>query len=127
MEPSQVVDRYNIMVVEDDEDLRDMLCQLFRSEGYTVASATDGADALMKLNSMSLPPRVIVLDWMMPRMGGARFCHEKRNDPRFCDIPVVLLTADGRLDEKVEQSGVAMGIDKPVDINLLLSAIQKFV
>lgn len=116
----------SVIIVEDDGDLRDLLRDLLESEGYVVTTASDGLDALSKLRAPQINPRLIVLDWMMPRMDGAQFCIEKNGLAHLANIPVIVLTADGRLTEKVAQSGAVMGLSKPIDIDLLLSAVQKF-
>jgi DNA-binding response OmpR family regulator len=117
----------SLFLVEDDRDLRELLKDLLESEGYDVTTASDGLDALSKLKSISAIPRLIVLDWMMPRMDGAQFCIEKNGIAHLSPIPVIVLTADGRLNEKVAQAGAVMGIAKPVDIDLLLSAVHKYM
>lgn len=117
-----------VFLIEDDLDLRESLRDLLEMEGYDVEQATDGADALEKLKvRVGSMPDLILLDWMMPRMDGAQFCEAKRTFPLIDAIPVVLLTADGRLGEKVNQTGAALGIAKPVDVDVLLNAIEKLV
>lgn len=114
-----------MLLVEDDADLRILLKELLESEGYQVIPATDGADALDKLNAAPKLPRLIILDWMMPKMDGARFCLEKKNLPDIDGIPVILLTANGQVDQKTHQVGASLGIAKPVDVETLLSAVRE--
>ena len=116
-----------VFLIEDDLDLRESLCDLLEMEGYAVEQASDGADALEKLKVRRGMPDLILLDWMMPRMDGAQFCVAKKPFPQIDAVPVVLLTADGRLAEKVSQIGAAMGIAKPVDVDVLLNAIEQLV
>lgn len=116
-----------LFLIEDDVDLRESLRDLLETEGYVVKQATDGADALEKLRALVDLPELILLDWMMPRMDGAQFCEAKRNFPQIDAIPILLLTADGRLSEKVNQIGAAMGVAKPVDVDVLLAAIERLV
>ncbi len=116
-----------VFLIEDDLDLRESLRDLLEMEGYEVEQASDGVDALEKLNVKIPMPNLILLDWMMPRMDGAQFCVAKKAFPLIDGVPVVLLTADGRLSEKVSQTGAAMGIAKPVDVDVLLNAIEKLV
>jgi DNA-binding response OmpR family regulator len=114
-------------LIEDDLDLRESLRDLLEMEGYGVEHASDGADALEKLKVRTGMPDLILLDWMMPRMDGAQFCVAKKPFPHIDAVPIVLLTADGRLNEKVTQIGAAMGIAKPVDVDVLLNAIERLV
>jgi len=111
--------------VEDDDDLRALLIKLLASEDYEVASASDGLEALAKLGSMASLPDLIILDWMMPRMDGAQFCIEKKKHPSIDAIPIILLTADGRVEEKMRQSQVSRGISKPVDIHHFLATVEE--
>lgn len=115
-----------IFLIEDDVDLRESLRDLLILEGYIVGDATDGLDAIIKLREMNDLPGLIILDWMMPKMDGAQFCAEKRKYSEIDKVPVMLLTADGRLAEKVKQVGAAQGIAKPVDIDVLLAEVDKY-
>lgn len=121
------VDPKTVFLIEDDLDLRESLRDLLEMEGYGVEQASDGVDALEKLKVRGSMPDLILLDWMMPRMDGAQFCVAKRPFPAIDAVPIVLLTADGRLNEKVNQIGAAMGIAKPVDVDVLLNAIERLV
>ena len=116
-----------VFLIEDDLDLRESLRDLLEMEGYGVEQASDGADAPEKLKLRGSMPDLILLDWMMPRMDGAQFCVAKRPFPDIHAVPIVLLTADGRLNEKVSEIGAAMGIAKPVDVDVLLNAIERLV
>ncbi len=116
-----------ILLVEDDLDLRESLNDLLVSEGYRVEAAADGLEALSKLQSMTPPPQLIILDWMMPKMDGSRFCQERAKLAGLNAIPVLLLTADGRVQEKVKQVGAVSGLAKPVDVDVLLAAISTHI
>ena len=115
-----------IFLIEDDLDLRESLKELLQMEGYDVDQASDGRDALNKLKVRGAMPNLILLDWMMPRMDGAQFCVAKKSFPHIDRVPIVLLTADGRVNEKIAQIGAALGIAKPVDVDILLAAVEKF-
>ncbi len=101
-----------VFLVEDDLDLRESIRDLLETEGYAVDDAVDGIDALEKLRTREQMPDLILLDWMMPRMDGGEFCAAKQTFPQIDAVPVVLLTADQKLGEKVNQTGAAMGIAK---------------
>src|SRR4051812_34875241 len=62
--------RYRLLVVDDDEDIRETLQAVFESEGYLVTTASNGLEALDRLRTMPTAPCVIVLDLMMPVMSG---------------------------------------------------------
>jgi DNA-binding response OmpR family regulator len=83
-----------VLVVEDDPSVRGLLHTLLTAEGYEVAVASDGLAGLVKASSMR--PAVILLDLMMPDLGGIRVLEELRGDPVLADVPVVVVT--GKVD-----------------------------
>ena len=84
--------REHILVVEDDKDLRDSLCDALRLEGYDVVAAEHGEAAMHHLNA-GARPCVILLDLMMPVMDGWAFHRELSKDQALASIPVVVMTA----------------------------------
>jgi DNA-binding response OmpR family regulator len=83
-----------VLVVEDDPSVRGLLQTLLVAEGYEVATASDGLAGLVKLSS--LHPALVLLDLMMPDLGGLRVLEEMRADPELAEIPVIVVT--GMLD-----------------------------
>ena len=83
-----------ILVVEDDPSVRGLLQTLLSAEGYDVATASDGLAGLVKATSS--PPALVLLDLMMPDLGGVRVLEEMRDDPDLSDIPVIVVT--GKVD-----------------------------
>ena len=83
-----------ILVVEDDPSVRGLLQTLLSAEGYDVATASDGLAGLVKATSS--PPSLVLLDLMMPDLGGVRVLEEMRDDPELADIPVIVVT--GKID-----------------------------
>lgn len=115
-----------ILLVEDDADIRSALCSILEDEGYEVVSAADGQEALSALRA-GARPAVILLDLMMPVMDGADFRAAQLRDPRFADIPVVVLTADGRLQQSAQALGAAAAFAKPFELKVLLRALERLV
>jgi CheY-like chemotaxis protein len=113
-----------ILLVEDDLEIRAALSAILRNEGYAVTCAADGRDALDQLEQ-GTRPEVILLDLMMPVMGGVEFRLRQLQDPRFARIPVIVLTADGRYREAGESLRAAATFPKPFEIEALLSAISR--
>ena len=113
-----------ILVVEDDTDIRSALCSILEDEGYRVACAVDGQEALTALRA-GLRPAVILLDLMMPVMDGADFRAAQLRDLRFAAIPVVVLTADGRIQEVAQALGAAAAFAKPFELKLLLRTLER--
>jgi CheY-like chemotaxis protein len=115
---------FTILLVEDDHDVREALGETLSDRGYDVQTATDGQDALRVLRG-GLRPRLILLDLMMPRMSGAEFRVVQQADPELASLPVVLLSADGRMEEKAQALGVNGAIRKPIDLDELFATIDR--
>ncbi len=104
-----------ILIVDDDAIVRDTLQALLFKEGYHLAFATSGQDALTRLKDIN--PDVILLDVMMPGMDGFEVCQKLKTDKKWQHIPIILVTA---LDSKEDLvSGLEAGADdflsKPVN------------
>ncbi|MGB8651014.1 MAG: response regulator transcription factor [Mycobacteriales bacterium] len=83
-----------VLVVEDDPSVRGLLHTLLSAEGYDVATASDGLAGLVK--AASTRPALMLLDLMMPDLGGVRVLEEVRDDPELADTPVIVVT--GKVD-----------------------------
>jgi len=118
--------RCQVMVVEDDLAVRETLRELLEEEGYRVTPACNGRDALDQLRGESCGARLILLDLMMPIMDGWQFRAEMRADPRLSGIPVVVMSADMALDQKVLDLSVAGVLSKPVELDRLLETVHRF-
>jgi len=112
-----------VLVVDDDWDICEAIQTILELYGYRVLTARDGADALAQLRA-GVRPHVIILDLMMPRMNGVQFRDEQTRDPALRTIPVVVLSGDGRAEEKGAALGV-QGLRKPVELAALLDAVQR--
>ncbi len=114
----------SILIVEDDDDVRDALRFALTDEGYRVACAGDGIEALDYLRQ-GPRPEVILLDMMMPRMDGAQFRAAQLEDPALAAIPVVLVTADARAQQRMKGMEARAYLRKPVSLDQLLDIIEK--
>jgi CheY-like chemotaxis protein len=114
----------DVLVVDDDFDLRDTLQEILQDFGYEVAVASDGCEALDWLRSHELP-KLVLLDWMMPVCDGASFRAAQLADERLAAVPVVLLTADIRMDEKTRALDANAYVKKPVDLDTLVATIRE--
>lgn len=85
--------RRRVVVVEDDEDIRDLVVELLSGLGFDTVGYGDGAAALAALRAPGEDPAVILLDLEMPRMTGWEFRREQARDPRLAAIPVVVTSA----------------------------------
>jgi CheY-like chemotaxis protein len=113
-----------ILLVEDDVDLAHITAEVLEAEGYQVAIAANGHEALAHLRTTQ-PPALILLDMMMPVMDGWKFREELQGMPEVASIPIVTLTADGDARGKAASIGAAGHLSKPVTINSLLDEIER--
>jgi CheY-like chemotaxis protein len=118
-------ERVHILVVEDDEDLRDTLREVLEEVGYSVAAAEDGAVALAQLRSNARRPQLILLDLQMPNMNGAEFREEQLKAADLAGIPVAVLTADHDGRRKAAALNTAACLSKPLKLLELLRLIPQ--
>jgi CheY-like chemotaxis protein len=116
--------KQQILLVDDDRDVIDALRLVLSEEGYDVATASNGYEALVYLKSHSPPPSLILLDVMMPIMDGYEFRIEQQRDPAIARIPVVVVTA-GAIGERVAEMGVTGLLRKPFDLERLLRELAR--
>lgn len=106
-----------VLVVDDEADIRDSLEDALGDEGYAVLGASNGQEALRLLPSLKRPC-AIILDIIMPVMGGAEFYRALRANPEMADIPVLVSTSD---PSRAPQCVPIM--KKPIDLERLLSVV----
>jgi CheY-like chemotaxis protein len=109
----------NILIVDDERDIRETLQEFFEEEGYGVSTAANGAEALELLERGELPC-VVILDLLMPFVSGNEVYERMQNDPRLSRVPVVVSTSD----PSRAPSGVLI-MKKPVDLQRLLGAVEQ--
>jgi CheY-like chemotaxis protein len=114
----------SILVVDDQPAIREMFAALLEDEGYTVACAANGKDALDYLRQAKELPGLILLDLAMPVMTGYEFLNEQRHDAMLASIPVILMTARGHFEQELVDVHAADYIHKPTDLDALLGAIR---
>ena len=112
-----------VLVVEDDEGLRESIAHLLRDEGFEVETAGNGREALELLRRTSVLPSVVLLDLMMPVMDGWTFRTEQLADPRLAAIPVVVLSATHDLSRCAGDLHVEAVLPKPLNPSRLLDAV----
>jgi two-component system, chemotaxis family, chemotaxis protein CheY len=109
-----------VLVVDDDPDILDAICDILEGEGYRVARARHGVEALDRV-SQELPS-VILLDLMMPVMDGLAFANALRQRPLPRRVPIVVISADGN-PQRAAALGAQAYLAKPFDIDALLSHV----
>lgn len=114
-----------ILIVEDDTDVRVNIKLYLDSIGYTCLEASDGAEALEFATRKK--PDLILLDIMLPRINGYQVCKKLKEDEKYKDIPIVMLTA--KVEREDKEWGAKMGVDayvtKPFDFDELERLIVK--
>lgn len=111
-----------VLVVEDENDIRELMAAILESAGYTVSVARHGAEALAYLKGGSRPC-IILLDLMMPVMDGWTFYSEKQKDPEIAAIPILVVSAVDRQDPRNGVMKAVAHLPKPLDIGNLLAAV----
>ena len=96
-----------VLVVEDEEALRQLLSYNLSKEGFSVALSADGDEALMALDEEK--PDLVLLDWMLPNVSGVEICRQLRARSETRDIPVIMLTARGEEEDRIR--GLEQGAD----------------
>lgn len=110
-----------VLVVDDDPDILDAICDILEGEGYRVARARHGLEALDRVGEEV--PSIILLDLMMPVMDGLAFATALRQRPLTRTIPIVVISADGN-PQRAAALGAAGYLAKPFDIDSLLSRVS---
>ena len=121
MEPA--TPRRRLLLVDDDEEFLDLL-SLQLGKTYEIHVAHDGEEALAQVGR--LLPDLVLLDVMMPRLGGWSVCWTLKNNERFRTIPILILTAHAGSPEK--QLERADGhLFKPVELRVLRAKIEELI
>ncbi len=117
-----------ILIVEDNEDSRNLLVKQLRAYGHEVTAAADGVEALEQ--ALAQPPDVIVSDILMPKMDGYQLCRECKQNDKLKDIPFIFYTATytKEEDEKFALSlGGAAFVVKPTEPDVLVQMLSEIV
>ena len=113
-----------ILVVEDDEDIREVMQEVLAAEGFHVDVATDGLDALGKLE-VGAPAPLILLDMMMPRMDGETFLKALRGNPALADALVVVISGNAAAREKASDFQAVACLVKPFELDEMLGLVRR--
>ena len=120
----------NVLIVEDDPDTREMLATLLATEGFYAVSAEDGLEALHVLRTVRhrAPevPCLVLLDLMMPRLGGGEFRRAQLGDPTVAGVPVAVMSGAVDLDERAQALGAVASVSKPIDVDLLMDVVRRY-
>jgi two-component system OmpR family response regulator len=111
-----------ILVAEDDREIRQALADMLEFSGYDVRTVANGAEALFALDTWR--PDAIILDMLMPEMDGPAFLEHLHASEERASIPVLLLSALRDLEARSTGLPVAAIVAKPFDVDDLLAALE---
>ena len=115
-----------VLVIDDDGDSREVMCELLKSAGHRSVGAPDGASALEYLR-VNPPPAAIVLDMLMPGMDGWQFRRAQERTPALASIPVILVSGLGVAKKNALAWGASAFVIKPFKPDELLGAVAQAV
>jgi two-component system OmpR family response regulator len=109
-------------VVEDDTSIRNIVCDILEDEGYSVAVAGNGLEALRSLTTIE--PKLILLDLLMPVMSVWTFIRELQSND--VSVPVVVMSAQVSSEEQAREIGASDCLVKPFELDELLTIVAKY-
>jgi CheY-like chemotaxis protein len=112
-----------VLVVDDDCNTRLTMQALLEAEGYEVACAANGLEALDYLIRVGLPA-LILLDLAMPVLNGCQFRERQVRNPQWATVPVILISGDRDLPRIAAALGVEAHFRKPVEMGEMLDAVR---
>ena len=115
-----------VLVVDDDKNVRELILGELAGQGYGAAAAGNGKEALAYLKSAARPPRLILLDLMMPEMTGWEFRDRQQEDPSIADIPVAIITGLPDVAGKAAAIGAVDVLYKPSRVEPLAALLDRF-
>jgi CheY-like chemotaxis protein len=120
----------NVLIVEDDRDMREMLSMLLASEGFHAVTAEDGLEGLHLLRAVRHRspgvPCLVLLDLKMPRLGGHEFRRAQLGDPSVATVPVAVLSGAVDAEIRARALGAVATVTKPVDVDTLMNVVRRY-
>ena len=116
-----------VLVVEDEAPLVTLLRYNLEKEGFAVAEAADGEEALLRIAEQK--PDAVLLDWMLPLLSGIEVCRQIRRAPATRSLPVIMLTARGEEGDRVRglNSGADDYVVKPFSLGELVARLRAVI
>ena len=120
----------NVLIVEDDADIREMLAALLTMNGFHAVAAEDGLEGLHLLRTVRhrAPdvPCLVLLDLKMPRLGGKEFRRAQLSDPIVANVPVAVMSGALDLEQRARALDAVAVLTKPIDFGLLLEIVRRY-
>jgi two-component system, chemotaxis family, chemotaxis protein CheY len=112
-----------ILIVDDDDDVRDALIAVLDMTGFSTVGARDGIEAIERIETRGRPG-LVLLDLRMPRLNGADFLRWVRGDRSLDALPIIILSGDPATSNETPRLDVAGYLRKPVDLDELLEVVD---
>lgn len=120
----------NVLIVEDDPEVREMLRELLATEGFHAVAAEDGLEALHLLRTVRHrapdAPCLVLLDLKMPRLGGNEFRRAQLGDPTVANVPIAVMSGATDLEQRAEAMGAVAMLAKPLNVDLLMAVVKRY-
>ena len=120
----------NVLIVEDDPEMREMLTRLLTTQGFYAVGAEDGLEALHLLRTVRhrgpQTPCLVLLDLTMPRLGGDGFRRAQLNDPIIAGVPVAVMSGAVDARQRAETLGAVATLTKPIDLDFLIEVVRRY-
>jgi CheY-like chemotaxis protein len=115
-----------VLLVDDDEAIREFVFELLTDEGYAVVAVADGQDALTYLRQAAHLPCLILLDLHMPIVNAWDFRAAQLLDPALAHIPVILFSTAPNLEQLATELGAVGALPKTTDIDSILTTVLQY-
>jgi DNA-binding response OmpR family regulator len=120
----------NVLIVEDDRDIRDLLTAMLSTEGFYAIGAEDGLEGLHLLRTVRHrapdAPCLVLLDLAMPRLSGNEFRRAQLGDPIVANVPVAVMSGATDLEQRARAMGAVATVAKPIDCDVLLEVVRRY-
>jgi CheY-like chemotaxis protein len=120
----------NVLIVEDDPQIREMLRELLATAGFHTVAAQDGLEALHLLRTVRHraphTPCLVLLDLKMPRLGGNEFRRAQLGDPTVANVPIAVMSGAADLEQRGAAMGAVATLAKPLDVDVLMQVVRRY-
>jgi CheY-like chemotaxis protein len=120
----------HVLVVEDDSQIRNLVAALLSKAGFQPVAAEDGLEALHLLRTVKhrapQSPCLVLLDLMMPRLGGPEFRRAQLDDPIVANVPIAVMSGATDVEQRARAMGAVATVPKPIDVDVLLDIVRRY-